>query len=158
DVIRHAQQIAGIDPLDIDYVEAHGTGTRMGDPVEVQALTDVFQAATGATGWCRLGAAQSNLGHTGAAAGAAGVIQTVLMLEHQELVPSLHYGRPNPMLDIESTPFRVCTGTRPWPDRGTPLAAVSSFGVGGTNAHVILQGPPRRPRPAARPGPRILAL
>jgi phthiocerol/phenolphthiocerol synthesis type-I polyketide synthase E len=158
DVIRYAQQVGGIDPLDIDYVEAHGTATRMGDPVEVQALTDVFQAATDATGWCWLGAVKSNLGHTGAAAGVAGLIKTVLMIEHRELVPSLHFGRPNPMLDIDSTPFRVCTRARPWPDRGTPLAAVSSFGVGGTNAHVVLQGPPRRARPAARPGPRVLAL
>jgi phthiocerol/phenolphthiocerol synthesis type-I polyketide synthase E len=157
EVINYAQQTAGIDPADIDYVEAHGTATRMGDPVEVQALTDVFRTSTDATGWCLLGAVKSNVGHTGAAAGVAGLIKTVLMLQRREVVPTLHFGNPNPLLDIESTPFKVCAATAPWPDRGVPLAAVSSFGVGGTNAHVILQAPPERDRPA-RPGRRILPL
>ncbi|SMC75425.1 type I polyketide synthase [Kibdelosporangium aridum] len=157
EVIGYAQHIAGIDPADIDYVEAHGTATRMGDPVEVQALTDVFRASTDATGWCLLGAVKSNLGHTGAAAGIAGLIKTVLMLEHREVVPTLHYDEPNPLLDIESTPFQVCTSTGPWPERGVPLAAVSSFGVGGTNAHVIVKAAPERGRPL-RNGKRILPV
>lgn len=157
EVIGYAQQVAGIDPADIDYVEAHGTATRMGDPVEVHALTDVFRTSTDATGWCLLGAVKSNIGHTGAAAGVAGLIKTALMLERREVVPTLHFGNPNPLLDIESTPFRVATAAAPWPDRGTPLAAVSSFGVGGTNAHVIVAAPPERDRPA-RPGPRLLPL
>nr|WP_232327876.1 type I polyketide synthase [Kibdelosporangium sp. MJ126-NF4]CEL14437.1 Malonyl CoA-acyl carrier protein transacylase [Kibdelosporangium sp. MJ126-NF4]CTQ88802.1 Malonyl CoA-acyl carrier protein transacylase (EC 2.3.1.39) [Kibdelosporangium sp. MJ126-NF4] len=157
EVIGYAQQIAGIDPADIDYVEAHGTATRLGDPVEVHALTDVFRASTDATGWCLLGAVKSNLGHTGAAAGVAGLIKTVLMMEHREVVPTLHYSAPNPLLDIESTPFQVCAATGPWPSRGTPLAAVSSFGVGGTNAHVVVQAAPERDRPL-RSGKRIVPL
>ncbi|MFJ1767392.1 type I polyketide synthase [Amycolatopsis sp. NPDC088138] len=158
DVIRLAQKVAGVDPADVDHVETHGTATRMGDPVEVQALTDVFGPASDSTGWCRLGAVKSNIGHTGAASGVAGLIKTVLMLQHGELVPTLHYSRPNPMLQLESTPFRVCTERQPWPDRGTPLAAVSAFGVGGTNAHVIVQGPPRRTRPASATTATVLAV
>ncbi|ALG10938.1 type I polyketide synthase [Kibdelosporangium phytohabitans] len=157
EVIGYAQQIAGIDPADIDYVEAHGTATRMGDPVEVSALTDVFRTSTDATGWCLLGAVKSNLGHTGAAAGVAGLIKTVLMVEHREVVPTLHYNAPNPLLDIESTPFRVCAEAGPWPSRGVRLAAVSSFGVGGTNAHVIVEAAPQRDRPRGS-GKRLIPL
>lgn len=158
DLIRYTQHLARVDPADIDYVEAHGTATRIGDPVEVQALTDVFAESTDATGWCGLGAVKSNLGHTGSAAGVAGLIKTVLMLEHGELVPTLHYTTPNPLQELDTTPFRVVTRHEPWPDRGTRLASVSSFGVGGTNAHVVLQGPPARDRGPTRSGPRLLTL
>ncbi|MEO6084691.1 MAG: beta-ketoacyl synthase N-terminal-like domain-containing protein, partial [Umezawaea sp.] len=153
EVVHFAQQVAGVDPADVDHVEAHGTATRIGDPVEVQALADVF----GGAGECLLGAVKSNLGHTGAAAGVAGLIKTVLMLEHREVVPTLHYDRPNPLLDLDSTPFRVATKTEPWPDRGVPLAAVSAFGVGGTNAHVIVQAAPERTRSSAA-AHRVVAL
>jgi phthiocerol/phenolphthiocerol synthesis type-I polyketide synthase E len=101
---------------------------------------------------------KGNLGHTSAAAGVASFIKTVLMLEHGEVVPSLHFDQPNPMLDLADTPFRVCTEHRPWPDRGPRLASVSSFGVGGTNAHVVLQGPPARADVAPRPGGTLLPL
>ena len=153
EVVHFAQQVAGVDPADIDHVEAHGTATRIGDPVEVQALSDVF----GDSGSCLLGAVKSNLGHTGAAAGVAGLIKTVLMLEHREVVPTLHYESPNPLLDLDSTPFRVAVEAQPWPDRGVPLAAVSAFGVGGTNAHVIVQAAPERTRSTAS-GHRVLTL
>ncbi|MFI5756564.1 type I polyketide synthase [Streptomyces sp. NPDC051569] len=158
EVIRDAQRIAGVDPADIDYVEAHGTATQLGDPVEVQALTDVFRDASGATGWCRLGAVKGNIGHTGVVAGAAGLIKTALMLERGQLVPTAHFGSPNPLLELESSPFRIAARNEPWPARGTRLAAVSSFGVGGTNAHVLLQGAPSRAPRTARPGPRPLTL
>lgn len=158
EVIRHTQLVTGVDPADIDYVEAHGTATPIGDPVEVQALTDAFRATSDAVGWCRLGAVKSNLGHTGSAAGVAGLIKTVLMLEHGELVPTLHYQRPNPLQELETTPFTVAARHEPWPKRGVRLAAVSSFGVGGTNAHVIVQQPPARSRPAGRRGGRVLTL
>jgi phthiocerol/phenolphthiocerol synthesis type-I polyketide synthase E len=158
EVIRYAQRVAGVDPADIDYVEAHGTGTRIGDPVEVRALTDVFGADTEATGWCALGAVKSNIGHTGAAAGVASFIKTALLLEHRELVPTVHFGRANPLLELERTPFRVCTRTEPWPDRGVAMAAVSSFGVGGTNAHLVMSAAPRRATTAGLPGPRILPV
>ncbi|MDH6112898.1 phthiocerol/phenolphthiocerol synthesis type-I polyketide synthase E [Kitasatospora sp. MAP12-15] len=157
EVIRHAHKVAGVMPSEIDYIECHGTATPMGDPVEVAALTDAFEAVPEeATTW--LGAVKSNIGHTSAAAGVAGFIKTVLMLEHRELVPTLHFTSPNPLLDLDTSPFRVCTETGPWPERGTPTAAVSAFGVGGTNAHVILQAAPERERPAAEPGPRVLTL
>ena len=127
----------------------------------MQALTDVFGPPGRPAGPCWLGAVKSNIGHTGAAAGVAGLIKTALMLEHRELVPTLHYAAPNPLLELDLTPFQVSTATRPWPGRpggGAPLAAVSSFGLGGTNAHVVLTGAPRRATPASRPGPRLLAL
>lgn len=158
DVIRLAHKVAGVEPADLRHIEAHGTATRMGDPVEVQALTDVFAAAGGAPGKCLLGAVKSNIGHTGAASGVAGLIKTVLMLEHGELVPTLHYTGPNPLLRLEETPFRVCTRSQPWPGERTPLAAVSAFGVGGTNVHVIAQAPPRRTRTPASGKARLLTL
>ncbi|MEU0743234.1 beta-ketoacyl synthase N-terminal-like domain-containing protein [Streptomyces sp. NPDC006134] len=159
DAVLLAQKTAGVDPADITYVEAHGTGTRMGDPVELQALTDAFRTATDAVGTCWIGAVKSNIGHTGSASGVAGLIKTLLMMEHGELVPTLHYRRPNPLLKLEETPFRVCAEPGPWPERnGTRIAAVSSFGVGGTNAHVVLAGSPVRTRPRPRSGAHLLAL
>ncbi|MFF2729344.1 type I polyketide synthase [Streptomyces sp. NPDC058008] len=158
EVVRAAQRIAGIDPADIDYVEAHGTATRLGDPIEVEALTDVFRDSTDATGWCRLGAAKGNIGHTGVVAGVAGLIKTVLMLERGQIVPTAHFTAPNPLLDLEGSPFRIAADNEPWPDRGTRLAAVSSFGVGGTNAHVVLQAAPSRAPRTGRPGPLPLTL
>ncbi|MEU6809453.1 beta-ketoacyl synthase N-terminal-like domain-containing protein [Streptomyces sp. NPDC046831] len=160
EVVRHAQRIAGVSPREIDHIECHGTATPMGDPVEVAALTDVFDAAPGGgegrTTW--LGAVKSNLGHTSAAAGVAGFIKTVLMLEHRELVPTLHYTNPNPLLDLDSSPFRVCTEHRPWPDTDVPRAAVSAFGVGGTNAHVVLEAAPVREPSPAGPAAQTLLL
>lgn len=157
DVIRYAHHVGGTDPADVDYVEAHGTATRIGDPIEVAALTDAFGAASDASGWCGLGAIKSNIGHTGAAAGVAGLIKTALSLHHRRFVPTVHFTRPNPMLDLANTPFRVCTEVEPWPDRGTPLAAVSSFGVGGTNAHAILEAAPERGE-RSRSGYRVLPV
>lgn len=158
EVIGLAQRLADVDPADVDYIEAHGTGTRIGDPVELQALTEAFRASTDATGHCRVGSVKSNIGHTGAAAGAAGLIKTALMLQHGEFVPTVHFRSPNPLLEIERTPFRICAENGHWPVRGVRLAGVSSFGVGGTNAHVVLQGAPPRARRTARGGPRVLAV
>ncbi|MGW7098704.1 type I polyketide synthase [Streptomyces sp. NPDC054838] len=160
DVILLAQKTAGVDPADIGYVEAHGTGTKMGDPVELQALTDAFRTTTDSVGSCWVGAVKSNLGHAGSASGVAGLIKTLLMLEHGELVPTLHYERPNPLLDLARTPFKICAEHAPWPqpEGRHRLAAVSAFGVGGTNAHVVLAGPPVRARGAARNAARLLAV
>ncbi|MFD7337547.1 type I polyketide synthase [Streptomyces violascens] len=157
EVIRHAHQVAGVAPQEIHYIECHGTATPMGDPVEVAALTDAFATAPeGTETW--LGAVKGNLGHTSAAAGVAGFIKTVLMIEHRELVPTLHFTSPNPLLDLDSSPFRVAAETRPWPGDSTPTAAVSAFGVGGTNAHVVLRAAPDRERPANTAGPGVLTL
>ncbi|MFE9750397.1 beta-ketoacyl synthase N-terminal-like domain-containing protein [Saccharothrix saharensis] len=136
-VIRLAQARADVTAAQVSYVEAHGTGTPVGDPIEVAALAEVFR---GVPGPCRLGAVKSNIGHTGAAAGVAGVIKTALMLAHRELVPTAHFTRPNPELGLAGTPFEVAVRHEPW--SGPLCAGVSSFGIGGTNAHVVLGAAP----------------
>ncbi len=157
DVIRLALAQADVDPADLSYVEAHGTATQLGDPVEVAALTSAFRYATDRVGYCGLGSVKSNIGHTGAAAGIAGLLKAALSLEHRELVPSLHFRRPNPKLELESSPFRVVTENEPLPEDMPALAAVSSFGIGGTNAHAVLEGPPRRAAGSPR-GPKLFCL
>ncbi|MFH8371514.1 beta-ketoacyl synthase N-terminal-like domain-containing protein [Streptomyces sp. NPDC018031] len=162
DVIRAALARADVDPADIGYVEAHGTGTRLGDPVEVAALTAAFQDGGGPAGGCLLGAVKGNIGHTGSASGVSGLIKTALLLHHRELVPTAHFRRPNPLLKLETTPFTVADRHGPWPAGRPLLAGVSSFGVGGTNAHAVLEAAPTAPRTAATGaagrGPRLLAL
>ncbi|MDY7092225.1 MAG: MupA/Atu3671 family FMN-dependent luciferase-like monooxygenase [Acidobacteriota bacterium] len=142
-VIAEALAVAGIDAETVEYVEGHGTGTELGDPIEVAALRQALEAAGAAEGRCALGSIKSNLGHLDAAAGVAGLIKTVLALEHGELVPSLHFRRPNPKLDLGERLY-VNVETTPWPrrDEAPRRAGVSSFGIGGTNAHAVLQEPP----------------
>ncbi|MEU1729326.1 beta-ketoacyl synthase N-terminal-like domain-containing protein [Nonomuraea sp. NPDC005692] len=156
DVTSRALDAAGVDPAEVSYVEAHGTGTRLGDPVEVAALTQAFQAHTGRAGFCGLGSVKGNIGHAGAASGVAGLIKTALMLRHEEIVPSAHFERPNPDLGLDGGPFHVATERRPWP--GPALAGVSSLGMGGTNVHVVLASPPAQAASTPRPGPRVLCL
>ncbi|MES1204670.1 MAG: amino acid adenylation domain-containing protein [Pseudomonadota bacterium] len=153
-VIRTALQVAGVDPRSIGYVEAHGTATPIGDPIEVEALTEVFGAATSDRQFCALSSLKSNIGHLVAAAGAAGVIKAVLSLTEAVIPATAHFQRPNPKIDFSSSPFFVTDRLLPWPaSGGTPRrAAVSSFGVGGTNAHVVLEeAPPAQAVPSARP-------
>ncbi|ADI05329.1 Beta-ketoacyl synthase [Streptomyces bingchenggensis BCW-1] len=159
DVILAALGRADVDPADIGYVEAHGTATRLGDPVEVAALTGAFRTTTDAVGSCVLGAVKGNIGHTGSASGVSGLIKTALLLRHRELVPTAHFRRPNPLMKLETTPFTVADRHGPWPEGRPVLAGVSSFGVGGTNAHAVLEAAPTPPatRAGAR-GPRLLAL
>ncbi len=162
EVIAAAQAMAGIDPETIGYVEAHGTATALGDPVEVMALTRVFRERTAKTGFCGLGSIKSNFGHLDAAAGIAGLIKTILALEHRQIPPSLHFETPNPAIDFAASPFYVNARLADWPRNETPgaprRAAVSSFGVGGTNAHVILEEAPE-PEPAAPARPwQLLVL
>ena len=143
EVIAEAQMVAGIPAETITYVEAHGTGTTLGDPIEVEALTEVFRSATDKRRFCALGSVKTNIGHLDAAAGVAGLIKTVLALKHRELPPSLHFERPNPRINFDETPFVVNAALRPWTTDGTPLrAGVSSFGIGGTNAHVVVEEAP----------------
>ncbi|MFF0212639.1 amino acid adenylation domain-containing protein [Streptomyces althioticus] len=150
-VIRRAHERAGIDPATIGYVEAHGTGTPLGDPIEVAALREAFTSGGTVPHRVALGSVKTNIGHLDVASGIAGLIKTVLCLEHRTLVPTLHHTRPNPRLELESTPFHIVTETTPWSD-GHPVrrAGVSSFGIGGTNAHVVLEEAPPRPGPAER--------
>ncbi|TMQ65450.1 MAG: SDR family NAD(P)-dependent oxidoreductase [Candidatus Eisenbacteria bacterium] len=152
-VITEALSVAGADAASVTYVEAHGTGTTLGDPVEVAALARAFGAPAGRIGRCALGSVKTNVGHLDAAAGVAGLIKTVLSLEHREIPPSLHFRRPNPKIDFAATPFYVNADLRDWPGDGTPRrAGVSSFGIGGTNAHLILEEPPASaPSGRARP-------
>jgi thioester reductase-like protein len=141
-VIAAAQRAAGVEAEDISYVEAHGTGTALGDPVEVSALTDAFRVTSRRTGFCALGSVKTNIGHLDTAAGMAGVIKTVLALEHREIPPSLHFERANPNIDFAASPFTVNTSLRPWPNGAPRRAGVSSFGIGGTNAHIIIEEAP----------------
>lgn len=142
--ILQAQQEAGIDPETISYIEAHGTATALGDPIEVEALTQAFRTKTSATQFCGIGSIKGNLGHLTAAAGVAGSIKTALALYHRQIPPSINFNRPNPDIDFANSPFYVNDKLVDWHSAGYPRrAGVSSFGVGGTNAHIILEEPPQ---------------
>ncbi|WP_394831336.1 acyltransferase domain-containing protein [Pendulispora rubella] len=143
EVIRTAQLLADVPVDSIQYVECHGTATEMGDPIEVTALTKAFRAGTDREGFCALGSLKSNVGHMDTAAGAAGFIKTALALHHACIPPSLHFETPNAQIDFVHSPFFVNTEpARAWERGEHPRrAAVSAFGVGGTNAHVILEEP-----------------
>ncbi|MFH8797988.1 type I polyketide synthase [Streptomyces sp. NPDC017936] len=152
EVVLAAQAQAMVDAGTIGLIEAHGTATKLGDPIEVAALTEAFRQSTDARGFCALGSVKTNIGHLGAAAGIAGLIKAVLALEHRRIPPSLHFDRPNPLIDFDSGPFRVPTALEDWPEREHPRrAAVSAFGIGGTNAHVILEEAPPASPAAPRP-------
>jgi acyl transferase domain-containing protein len=143
-VIQDAMALAQVEARTIEYVEAHGAGTLVGDPIEVAALTEAF--ATEERGFCALGSIKTNLGHLDAAAGVAGLIKAVLAVERGLIPPSLHCSQPNPKLDLARSPFFVNTELRPWRPAGWPRrAGVSAFGMGGTNAHVIVEQAPATP-------------
>ena len=138
-VIAKALAMADLTPDQITFVEAHGTGTPLGDPIEVEALTRVYRKYTQRKQYCVLGAVKSMIGHLDNAAGVAGLIKTVLALRHHEIPPTLHFETPNPMLNLESSPFLVNNTLLPWPSStGGRYAGVSSFGIGGTNVHMIV--------------------
>ncbi|HXQ70877.1 MAG TPA: amino acid adenylation domain-containing protein, partial [Pyrinomonadaceae bacterium] len=142
-VIAEAQAVAGVHPESISYIETHGTATTLGDPIEIAALTQAFRAQTNARQFCAIGSVKSNIGHLDTAAGVAGLIKTVLALEHGELPPSLNYEQPNPEIDFAQSPFYVNAQLREWPRReGERRAGLSSFGMGGTNAHLVLEEAP----------------
>ena len=141
--IAEALAVADVDARSIDYVEAHGTGTAVGDPIELAALTQAFRETTDDSGFCRIGSVKPNIGHLDTAAGVASFIKTVLALDRGQLPASLWYQRPNPEIDFERSPFRVNAEVTPWPRGSRPRrAGVSSLGVGGTNAHIVLEEAP----------------
>lgn len=141
-VIAEAQSVAGVHPETITYIEAHGTGTKLGDPIEIDALNQVFQETTNRKNFCAIGSLKTNIGHLDTASGVAGLIKVVLSLRHKMLPPSLHFERPNPEINFSDSPFFVNAQLRPWNVQGPRRAGVSSFGIGGTNAHAILEEPP----------------
>ncbi|MFF9347884.1 beta-ketoacyl synthase N-terminal-like domain-containing protein [Streptomyces sp. NPDC014734] len=145
EVVAEALAVAGVEPDTVQYVEAHGTATPLGDPIEVQALTEVFGPGLG-PGTVHLGSVKSNVGHLDAAAGVTGLIKAALALEHRHIPPTAHFGSPNPRLALEKGPFRVDAEGLPWPEtERPPRAGVSAFGIGGTNAHVVLEAAPSVP-------------
>jgi acyl transferase domain-containing protein/acyl carrier protein len=140
EAILMAQTVSGVDPASITYIETHGTGTEMGDPIEISALTQAFRTGTQEKIFCAIGSVKTNMGHLDAAAGVAGLIKTVLSLENKMLPPSLNFEKPNPHIDFENSPFYVNATLQKWDtDRLPRRAGVSAFGIGGTNAHVILE-------------------
>ncbi|GAA0598270.1 acyltransferase domain-containing protein [Kribbella sandramycini] len=143
EAIRTAHLIAGVDPRTIEYVEAHGTGTEVGDPIEVRALAKAF--GTTEKGFCRLSSVKASVGHTDAAAGVTGLITVVLALQHGVIPGTQHFRQPHPDLMLDDTPFTISAEPLAWPERDTPRrAAVNSLGLGGTNAHVIVEEAPRQ--------------
>lgn len=142
EVVALAQAIAGVNAESIGYIEAHGTATAMGDPIEITALTQAFRLATKKTGFCVIGSVKTNIGHLDSAAGVAGLIKTALVLRHKAIPPTLHFEKPNPRIDFRNSPFYVNTALIPWDSPGPRRAGVTSLGMGGTNAHVILEEAP----------------
>ncbi len=143
--MAEAYALAGVSPDSIDYVECHGTGTYLGDPIEITALTQAFRRDTKKVGFCRVGSVKTNIGHTDTTAGVASLAKAALALENRQMPPSLGYEKPNPSIDFETSPFVVNDRLRDWPRGDHPRrAAVNSLGVGGTNAHVVLEEAPAR--------------
>lgn len=134
----------GINPGSIGYVEAHGTGTKLGDPIEVEALTNSFRKYTDEKGYCAIGSVKTNIGHGLSSAGIGGLIKTLLCVHHKVLVPSIHFNRPNENIDFDNSPFYVNTTSKHWESRGGKprLAVVSAFGFSGTNAHIAIEEAP----------------
>jgi len=147
EVIAQALDAADVDADTVSYVEAHGTGTALGDPIEIAGLTQAFRQTTDKTGFCAIGSVKTNIGHLLEAAGVAGLIKTLLALKHQQIPPSLNFQQPNPNIDFDNSPFYVNTQLRKWQRNGAPLrAGISSFGMGGTNCHVVLEEAPQQDR------------
>ncbi|MGZ8219747.1 beta-ketoacyl synthase N-terminal-like domain-containing protein, partial [Methylomagnum sp.] len=144
EVIARALRVSGVDPASIGYVEAHGTGTRIGDPLEFKALSEAYGGGADSQPTA-LGSVKTNIGHLHMAAGVAGLIKVALSLKHGKIPPTLHFQRPNPAMDLERSRFYVNTELADWTAPGPRRAGLSSFGMGGTNAHAILEEPPIQP-------------
>ncbi|MGW0532983.1 type I polyketide synthase [Streptomyces sp. NPDC003032] len=160
--IRRALERAGVDAGTVGYLETHGTGTFKGDPIEFEGATAAFRADTDRTGYCALGSVKANIGHLDVCSGLASLIKALLVLRHGVIPPMANFRRPNPALDLAASPFYIPDSARPWPRGDGPRrACVSSFGVGGTNVHVVLEEAPEpAPRPAGDtpPPPGVLVV
>jgi amino acid adenylation domain-containing protein len=144
DVIALAQASAGVHPSEISYIEAHGTGTPLGDPIEIAALTKAFRSGgSEESQFCAIGTGKTHIGHLDVAAGVTGLIKTIQQFRHETIPALLHFEAPNPRIEFSNSPFVPVSKTQPWPAGETPrIAGVSAFGVGGTNAHVVVAEPP----------------
>lgn len=143
--VLKALQAADVGADTIDYVECHGTGTYLGDPIEVSALTEAYRESTEDTGYCRIGSLKTNIGHLDTAAGVTSLVKTALSLHHRQIPPSLGYEAPNPAIDFEYSPFLVNDKLSDWNShKGPRRGAINSLGVGGTNAHTVLEEAPVR--------------
>jgi iturin family lipopeptide synthetase A len=158
EVIQQCWKQGGIDPETVSYWEAHGTGTKLGDPIEVDAITRAFRKFTTRKQFCALGSVKANIGHLDAAAGIAGIVKTALALQHKMLPPQIHFDKPNLRIHFEESPLYINDKLTPWENfsAGPRRAGVSSFGMSGTNCHVVLEeAPPVKP---ASPPDRPLVL
>ncbi|MGH9363388.1 MAG: type I polyketide synthase, partial [Thermoanaerobaculia bacterium] len=159
DVIGQALAYAEVSAETIGYLEAHGTGTTLGDSIELAALTRAFRRGTSRRGFCALGSVKANIGHLDTAAGMAGFIKATLALHHRELPPAINFERPNPDLALQESPFFVSTERRPWMREQAPRrAGISSFGIGGTNAHLVLEEAPPVESESSRRACQLVAL
>lgn len=141
EVILDAWKKAGVDPESITYLEAHGTGTKIGDPIEVQALTDAFSKFTEKKGFCEISAVKSNIGHTGYHAGIASFIKAILAVYYKKKIPLIHYKKANPMILFENSAVKPCVNVSDW-NESIRRAGISSFGLSGTNVHVVIEQAP----------------
>lgn len=158
-VIAEAHRNARITAESVSFVEAHGTGTVLGDPIEVEGLTRAFRAASEENGFCALGSVKTNIGHLDAGATAAGVIKAALALENEVIPPSLNYTEPNPQIDFDESPFYVAAQPIEWKRGSKPRrAGISSFGLGGTNAHLVIEEAPKRPASDPAFGSQLLVV
>jgi acyl transferase domain-containing protein/NADP-dependent 3-hydroxy acid dehydrogenase YdfG len=159
-VIRAALEHAGVEPREIDFVEAHGTGTPLGDPIEVEALGEVYASGRGDDAPLMIGSVKPSIGHTESAAGTAGLIKLILALRHGEIPPQRSFDLPNTRIDWDRIPVEVVNELREWPEReGRPrLGGVSSFGFSGTNVHMIVEGVPAEAVTPSPPRARLLPL
>jgi acyl transferase domain-containing protein/acyl carrier protein len=158
EVVLAALANADVPAESLSYIEAHGTATELGDPIEVASLTRAFRASTDLVGFCPIGSVKTNVGHLDRAAGISGLIKVVLSLQQEQIPPSLHFQSPNPEIDFAHSPFFVNTQLRSWPRGTTPRrAGVNSLGMGGTNAHIVLEEAPlRAPSGPSRPWQLVL--
>src|SRR5437762_6934588 len=158
DAVVEALANAGVEADGITYLEAHGSGTPVGDPIEVRALTKAFRTFTQRSGYCAIGSVKTNVGHLDAAAAVTGIIKTVLALQHRQLPPSLHFTEANPEIDFARTPFYVNTRLRDWTSDGPRRAGVMATGMGGTNAHLVLEAAPEPAASTNATAPHLLIL
>ncbi len=159
EVIAEALNIAGVEPETIGYIEAHGTGTSLGDPIEIAALSEAFQAKTSNKNFCAIGSVKTNVGHLDTAAGIAGLIKTVCAMRAGSLPPSINFTEASPAIDFANSPFYVNSQLQEWPRSHVPRrAGISSFGIGGTNAHVVIEEAPARTTNTSLRSWRLLLL